>query len=99
MKKPKKHINNIYQFKQTALYILSPSTRMPSNEYLLLNLRFNKVQKLLMSITGIMQDYEAESDIYKVLSQSCRFIASESIELKKQIDKLKLDEDNILKGL
>jgi len=72
---------------------------MPSNEYLLLNLRFNKVQKLLMSITGIMQDYEAESDIYKVLSQSCRFLASESIELKKQIDKLKLAEGNILKGL
>lgn len=46
-----------------------------------------------------MQDYEAESDIYKVLSQSCRFLASESIELKKQIDKLKLAEGNILKGL
>lgn len=52
-----------------------------------------------MLITGIMRDYEAESDIYNVLSQSCRLCASESIELKKQIDKLKLDEDNILKGL
>lgn len=68
---------------------------MPSNEYLLLNLRFNKVQKLLMSIPGIMQDYEAETDIYQVLSQSCRFLASESIELKKQIDKLKLDEEHL----
>jgi hypothetical protein len=68
---------------------------MPSNEYLLLNLRFNKAQKLLMSIPGIMQDYEAESDIYQVLSQSCRFLASESIELKKQIDKLKLDEEHL----
>ena len=42
-----------------------------------------------------MQDYEAESDIYQVLSQSCRFLASESIELKKQIDKLKLDEEHL----
>lgn len=66
---------------------------MPSNEYLLLNLRFNKVQKLLMLITKSMQDYEAESDIYMVLSQSCRFLASESLELKKQIDKL--DEEHL----
>ena len=66
---------------------------MPSNEYLLLNLRFNKAQKLLMLITKSMQDYEAETDIYLVLSQSCGFLASESIELKKQIDKL--DEEHL----
>jgi hypothetical protein len=41
-----------------------------------------------MLITKSMQDYEAESDIYLVLSQSCGFLASESLELKKQIDKL-----------
>jgi hypothetical protein len=66
---------------------------MPSNEYLLLNLRFNKMQKLLVLTTQMMYDYEAESDIYQLLSQSCKLYASESIELKKQIDELRLNEE------
>jgi hypothetical protein len=66
---------------------------MPSNEYLLLNLRFNKMQKLLVLTTQIMQDYDAESNIYQSCSQACKFYASESIELKKQIDELRLNEE------
>jgi hypothetical protein len=59
---------------------------MPSNEYLLLALRYNKIHELLTLTTQIMVDYDAESVTYNLLSQACKLYATESLELKRQME-------------
>jgi hypothetical protein len=59
---------------------------MPSNEYLSLEFRFNKIQEVMVLTTYLMHDCDAESVMYDLLTKTMRLYATESLELKKQME-------------